>query len=205
MSVCPSVLPHGKTRLTIDRVLWNLMFEYFSKICPENSSFIAPDKHNGYFIRTQCTFFYHISLNSSYTEECFRPTLKRKSKHFMFNDVFENRVFYIHGSVHRNSILVRHNKMQQYAGIYLLKNYSTCFGLPSHPSSGIHKSVTAASGTAHNNWVKTFLQCDLIRPHWTKVVTRLRDMICTRSCSYTFMYSWWWVRWTPETYGVILQ
>jgi len=24
--------------------------------------------------------------------------------------------------------------MQQYAGIYLLQNYSTCFGCPSHPS-----------------------------------------------------------------------
>jgi hypothetical protein len=28
--------------------------------------------------------------------------------------------FYIHGSVHHNSILIRSNKMQQYAGIYLL-------------------------------------------------------------------------------------
>ena len=37
--------------------------------------------------------------------------------------------------------------MQQYAGIYLLQNYSTCFGCPSHPSSGVHKTVTAASGT----------------------------------------------------------
>ena len=39
--------------------------------------------------------------------------------------------------------------MQQYAGIYLLQNYSTCFGCLSHPSSGVHKSVTAASGTGH--------------------------------------------------------
>jgi hypothetical protein len=35
--------------------------------------------------------------------------------------------FYIHGSVHRNSILIRPNEMQQYAGVYLLQNYSTCF------------------------------------------------------------------------------
>jgi hypothetical protein len=38
--------------------------------------------------------------------------------------------------------------MQKYAGIYLLRNYSTCFGCSSHPSSGVHKTVTAASGTA---------------------------------------------------------
>ena len=37
--------------------------------------------------------------------------------------------------------------MQQYAGIYLLQNYSTCFGCLSHPSSGVHKTVTADSGT----------------------------------------------------------
>ena len=55
--------------------------------------------------------------------------------------------FYIHGSVHRDSILIRSNKMQQYAGIYLLQINSTCFGCPSHPSSGVHKTVTAASGT----------------------------------------------------------
>ena len=30
--------------------------------------------------------------------------------------------FHIHGSVHRNSILKTSNKMQQYAGIYLLQN-----------------------------------------------------------------------------------
>jgi len=27
--------------------------------------------------------------------------------------------------------------MQQYADIYLLLNYSTCFGRPSRPSSGV--------------------------------------------------------------------
>jgi len=41
--------------------------------------------------------------------------------------------------------------MQQYAGIYLLHNPFTCFGCPSHPSSGVHKTVTAASGTGHSN------------------------------------------------------
>ena len=57
--------------------------------------------------------------------------------------------FYIHGSVHRNSILKRSNKMQQYAGIYLLQNYCTCFGCPSHRSSGVHKTVSVASGMDH--------------------------------------------------------
>ena len=29
--------------------------------------------------------------------------------------------FYIHGSVHRDSILIRSNEMQQYAGVYYCK------------------------------------------------------------------------------------
>ena len=62
----------------------------------------------------------------------------------------KNYAFYIHGSVHRDSILIRYNKMQQYAGIYLLQIYSTCFGCPSHPSSGVHKTVNEASGTGHS-------------------------------------------------------
>ena len=37
--------------------------------------------------------------------------------------------------------------MQQYANIYLLLNYSTCFGRPSRLSSGVHRIVVAASGT----------------------------------------------------------
>jgi hypothetical protein len=58
--------------------------------------------------------------------------------------------FYIHGSVHRNPTLIRSNKMQQYAGLYLLQNHSTCFGCPSDLSTGVHKTVNAASGTGHS-------------------------------------------------------
>jgi hypothetical protein len=40
MSVCPSVRPHGTTRLPLDEVSWNLMKKDFWKICRENSSVI---------------------------------------------------------------------------------------------------------------------------------------------------------------------
>jgi hypothetical protein len=46
-------------------------------------------------------------------------------------------------------ILISSNDMQQYAGVYLLQNCSTCFGCLSHPSSGVQGTVTAASGTGH--------------------------------------------------------
>ena len=43
--------------------------------------------------------------------------------------------------------------MQQYAGLYLMQNHSTLHvsGVHSHPSSGVNKTVTAASGTGHSN------------------------------------------------------
>jgi hypothetical protein len=40
MSIRPSVSTHGTTRLPLDGFSWNFIFEYFSKICWENSSFI---------------------------------------------------------------------------------------------------------------------------------------------------------------------
>ena len=61
-------------------------------------------------------------------------------------------------------ILMSSNKTQQYAGIYLLQNYWTCFGCPSHPSSGVLKTVTAASGTGHSIWATTFFQRGQIWP-----------------------------------------
>ena len=51
--------------------------------------------------------------------------------------------------------------MQQYAGVYLLQNNSTCFGCLSHQSSGVHQTVTAAPGTGHI----TYQDNDLL-PAW---------------------------------------
>ena len=65
--------------------------------------------------------------------------------------------------MHRNSRLKKANKMQQYADIYLLLNYSTCFGRPSRLSSGVHKTVAAASGTDHTIWGASLLKRDQIR------------------------------------------
>ena len=53
--------------------------------------------------------------------------------------------------------------MQQYADIYLLQNYSACFGRPWRPSSGVHKTVVAASGTDHTIWGASFFKHDQIR------------------------------------------
>jgi hypothetical protein len=66
--------------------------------------------------------------------------------------------------------------MQQYAGIYLLQNHSTCFGCPSHPSSGVHETVISASGTGHSIWVTPFLQRGLKGQVGGKLLPRYYDL-----------------------------
>jgi len=115
-------------------------------------------------------------------------------------------VKYICSSVHRNSKLKKSNKMQQYADIYLLLNCSTCFGRPSRPSSEIHKTVVAASATDHTIWETSFFKHDQTRSPYLITFEETsfpHSTICTRGCNYSFMYSWWWARWTPETRRVI--
>ena len=53
--------------------------------------------------------------------QCKRGSICRECLVLYYIIVFESC---IHGSVHRNSVLIRSNKMQQYAGIYLLQNHS---------------------------------------------------------------------------------
>jgi hypothetical protein len=58
--------------------------------------------------------------------------------------------------------------MQQYADIYLLQSHYM-FRASQHPSSGVLKTVTAASSTGHNTSTATSLQRGLIRPRWREV------------------------------------
>jgi len=69
--------------------------------------------------------------------------------------------------------------MQQYADMYLLPNYSTYFKRPSRPSSGVHKTVVAASGTDHTNWGASFFKLDQIRTHRLVSVS----LVCMFSCT----------------------
>ena len=56
--------------------------------------------------------------------------------------------FYVYGSVHRWSILIIVERDATKSNLFLiLQVHSTCFGFQPHPSSGLHKTVTTASGT----------------------------------------------------------
>ena len=77
-----SVRRQGRTRLQMDGFTSNLIFEYFSKICQENSSFINIwNKIKGYFTWTTTYIYDSISLNFSWNEKYFGRKLYRESKH----------------------------------------------------------------------------------------------------------------------------
>jgi len=88
---------------------------------------------------------------------------KRRYQPIFLHGVKSQKLFYIRGSVRRNSRLKKPSRMQLYADIYLLLNYSTCFGRQSRPSSGVNKTVVASSGTDHTIWGASFLKRDQIR------------------------------------------
>ena len=57
----------------------------------------------------------------------------------------------------------------------ILQVHSTRFGCQTHPASGVHKTVTKASGIGHNFCASTSLQRGLAWPRWREVVT----VLCT--------------------------
>jgi hypothetical protein len=64
-SVCLPVRPDGTTLFPLDGVSLSFILQYFSKICPENSSFIKNNKKNGYFTWRESYIYRHILLISS--------------------------------------------------------------------------------------------------------------------------------------------
>ena len=85
--------------------------------------------------------------------------------------------------MHRWSILITVQRDATQSSLFIiLQIHSTCFGCQPHPSSGLHKIVTTASGTV-----------------------QLPPSNDTGDCSYSFVYSWSWVWLTLETCRVNLQ
>ena len=64
---------------------------------------------------------------------------------------YKHEEFYVHGSVHRKSILINVQRDATICSLYfILQQYrSTYFGCRPHPSSGVHKTVVTATGISH--------------------------------------------------------
>ena len=80
---CPSVCPHGTTRLPLDGFLRNLIWVFFQN---PSRKFQDPLKstNNGYFT-CRSTCIYDISLNSSSNDKCFRQKFREnQNTYFIF-------------------------------------------------------------------------------------------------------------------------
>ena len=80
---------------------------------------------------------------------------------------------------------IKIQQMQHYADIYLLQSYSNTFRVSQHPSSGVLKTVPAASGTGHTTCTATPLQRG---PDQTTLEgsSGTSSMTCTGGCGYSF-------------------
>jgi hypothetical protein len=80
MSLCPSVCSHGTSRLPLNGFSWNLIFECFSKIYPENSSLIKLwQKWRVLYTKTNIRF--SLYLTELFLEwEMFQTKLSEKIK-----------------------------------------------------------------------------------------------------------------------------
>ena len=58
----------------------------------------------------------------------------------------------------------------------ILQVHSTCFGCQPHPSSGVHKTVTTASGTGHIFRAANSLQRGQAWPCWRELAAQYRRL-----------------------------
>jgi len=80
-----------------------------------------------------------------------------------------------------NTVLIIVQQDAKQSSLYIiLQVHSTCFGCQPHLSSGVHKTVTAASGGQASLATLEGGSCT-------------KNMTSTRGCSYSFVYSWWWM------------
>ena len=69
--------------------------------------------------------------------------------------------------------------MTQSSLFIILQVHSTCFGCQPHPSLGVHKTVTTASGTGHILCAATSLQRGQAWPRWREVPKAVVTVLCT--------------------------
>jgi len=80
---------------------------------------------------------------------------------------------YVYGSVHCWFILIIVQRDATQSSLFIiLQVHSICFGCQPHPSSGVQKTVTTASGTSH-----AVLCSYLPRPRWREVAAPKKKIL----------------------------
>ena len=103
-------------------------------------------------------------------------TLKATFPNLIFNCEI-SLPFYVYASVHRWSILIIVQRDATQSSLFIiLQVRSARFGCQPHPSSGVHKTVTTASGTGHIFCAATFFQRGQAWPRWREVAAQYRRL-----------------------------
>jgi hypothetical protein len=98
-----------------------------------------------------------------------RRSIKNSKIENRFSYSTTETIFYAHGSVHRNSMLIKFQPDATECRYLFTAKALYMFRVSQHPSSGVLKTVTAASGTGHNIGTATSLQRGPIGPRWREV------------------------------------
>jgi len=86
--------------------------------------------------------------------------------------------------VHRWSILIIVQQDATQSSLFIiLQVHSTCFWCQPRPSSGVHKTVTTASGSGHIICAATSLPRDLAWPRWREVAVPVSEAVVTVLCT----------------------
>jgi len=117
----------------------------------------------------------------------YRQLLKYPKRVFTVPTEIRKEVLFLPNWVLCNFILIIvHRDATQSSLFIMLQVHSTCFGYQIHPSSGVHKTVTTASGTGHILCAATSLQRG--QPHPSsgehKTVTTASGTVHAVLCSY---------------------
>jgi hypothetical protein len=89
-----SLRQRGTTRLPLDGVWWNMMFEYFPKLCLENWSLIEIWQELTDVLRENiCTLMIYCSNLPRMRNVSDRSFRVNQNTHVMFNNFSENRAF----------------------------------------------------------------------------------------------------------------
>ena len=93
-------------------------------------------------------------------------------KHFHIHQAQREELtgyFLTHVSLNHNSMLIKIQPDATVCGYLFTAKSLYMFRASQHPSSGVLKTVTAASGTGHNTGTATSLQRGLIWSRWREV------------------------------------
>jgi hypothetical protein len=88
------------------------------------------------------TFLIHVAEKHRNRGAYFRITVNTALKHHTIRTVCEEKASKL-------ILIIVHRDATQSSRFIILRVHSTCFGCQPHPASGVHKTVTTASGSGH--------------------------------------------------------